>query len=94
MDVVGHQGLATLQMLLPGRVECVKGLVATVREKADAMPDNQILFDGDDIGIKWDSMQVDWFSMFHDVKVGVATKIRLGMLQFLLLNYQNELSTI
>ena len=72
VNVVGHQGLATIQMLLPGGMEAVKDLIATVREKVDAVPNAQILWDAEHIGTEADTMHVGWFSMFHDVKCGMG----------------------
>lgn len=43
-------------MLLPGGVDSVKGLVAAVQEKADAVPVTQIQYYADDIGCQADSM--------------------------------------
>lgn len=65
---MAHQGLATVQMLLPGGMEAIKDLIASVRQSADAVPSTQIQSDPIDIRTEVDSMHVTWFSIFQDAK--------------------------
>lgn len=63
MCAMAHQGLATVQVLLPGGVDAIKDLTTSVRDMADAVPSTWILSRGYDIG---------WFSILDDVKAGMC----------------------